>query len=138
VASERDYQVFFTKTKFHVVSLILSVGFKNVFGIFLASLARERFLEFKNIILEATINCPINSKTVMKNFSHVRLLCHSLNFMVLAHPSKKSQNHGNPFFVFVGQFSFQNDAFKLKEVFSEDGIRVFLENGLGSFQAFLI
>jgi hypothetical protein len=28
--------------------------------------------------------------------------------------------------------------FKLQEVFSEHGIRVFLENGLGRFQAFLI
>jgi hypothetical protein len=26
---------------------------------------------------------------------------------------------------------------KLQEVFSEHGIRVFIENGLGSFQAFL-
>jgi hypothetical protein len=28
----------------------------------------------------------------------------------------------------------QNDVFKLQEDFSEHGIRVFLENGLGSFQ----
>jgi hypothetical protein len=41
-------------------------------------------------------------------------------------------------FEFVGQFFFQNDAFKLQEVFSELEIRVFLENGLGSFQALLI
>jgi hypothetical protein len=41
-------------------------------------------------------------------------------------------------FEFVGQFLFQNDVFKLQEVISELGIRVFLENGLGSFQAFLI
>jgi hypothetical protein len=38
----------------------------------------------------------------------------------------------------VGQFFFQNDVFKLKEDFSVLGIRVFLENGLGSFQTFLI
>jgi hypothetical protein len=41
-------------------------------------------------------------------------------------------------FVFVGQFFFQNDVFKFQEVFSELGIRVFFENGLGSFQIFLI
>jgi hypothetical protein len=41
-------------------------------------------------------------------------------------------------FEFVGQFLFQNDVFKLQEVISEFGIRVFLENGLVSFQAFLI
>jgi hypothetical protein len=33
---------------------------------------------------------------------------------------------------------FQNDVSKLQEVFSELEIRVFLENGLGSFQTFLI
>jgi hypothetical protein len=32
----------------------------------------------------------------------------------------------------------QNDVFKLQEDFSEHGIRVFLEKGLGSFQIFLI
>jgi hypothetical protein len=40
-------------------------------------------------------NCPINSKTVMKNFSHVRLPFKSLNFMVLEFPSKKSQSDRN-------------------------------------------
>jgi hypothetical protein len=39
---------------------------------------------------------------------------------------------------FIGQFFSQNDVFKLQEVFAEHGIRVFLENGLGSFQTFLI
>jgi hypothetical protein len=39
---------------------------------------------------------PIKSTTVMKNFFHVRLLCKSLNFMVLGHPSKKPQNYENP------------------------------------------
>jgi hypothetical protein len=38
----------------------------------------------------------------------------------------------------VGQFFFQNDVFKLQEDFSELEIRVFLENGLGNFQIFLI
>jgi hypothetical protein len=33
-------------------------------------------------------------------------------------------------FEFIGQFFFQNIVFKLQEVFSEHGIRVFIENGL--------
>jgi hypothetical protein len=41
-------------------------------------------------------------------------------------------------FEFIGQFFFQNDIFKLQEVFSELEIRVFLENEAGSFQTFLI
>jgi hypothetical protein len=41
-------------------------------------------------------------------------------------------------FEYFGQFFFQNDVFKLHEDFSEHGITVFLENGLGSFQTFLI
>jgi hypothetical protein len=41
-------------------------------------------------------------------------------------------------FEFFGQFFFQNDVFKLHEDFSKHGIKVFLGNGLGSFQAFLI
>jgi hypothetical protein len=41
-------------------------------------------------------------------------------------------------FEFDGQLYFQNVVFKLQEVFSELEIRVFLENGLGSFQTFLI
>jgi hypothetical protein len=66
--------------------------------------------------------------------------------MVLGYPSKKSQNHGNPYawkifitlFELFGQFFFQNDIFKLQEDFSELGIRVILENDIGSFQTFLI
>jgi hypothetical protein len=66
--------------------------------------------------------------------------------MFLEYPSKKSQYHENPYtwkifmtiFEFVGQFFFQNDVFEIQEDFSELGIRVFLENGLGSFQTFLI
>jgi hypothetical protein len=42
-------------------------------------------------------NCPINSKTVMKIFSHEKLLCQSLNFLVLATPSKKSPKQWKPF-----------------------------------------
>jgi hypothetical protein len=41
-------------------------------------------------------------------------------------------------FEFIGQFFSQNDLIKLPRFFSELGIRVFAENGLGSFQAFLI
>jgi hypothetical protein len=41
-------------------------------------------------------------------------------------------------FEFIGQFYFQNDIFKLHEVFSKLRIRVFLENGFGSFKPFLI
>jgi hypothetical protein len=73
-------------------------------------------------------NCVINSKIAMKNFSHVRLTCKSLNFMVLGYLSMKSQNHGNPYAY----------IFKLQEDFSEVGIRVILDNGIGSFQTFLI
>jgi hypothetical protein len=38
----------------------------------------------------------------------------------------------------IGQSFFQKDVFKLQEVFSELEIRVFLVNGLESFQTFLI
>jgi hypothetical protein len=41
-------------------------------------------------------------------------------------------------FEFFGQFFFQNNVFKFQEDFPEHGIRVFLGNGLGNFQAFLI
>jgi hypothetical protein len=65
--------------------------------------------------------------------------------MVLGKLSKKSQSYGpcacNIFmiiFELFGQFFFQNDVFKLQEDFSELGIRVFLEDGLGGFQTFLI
>jgi hypothetical protein len=40
-------------------------------------------------------------------------------------------------FEFIEQF-FQNDVFKLQEVFPEIEIKVFLENGLASFQTLLI
>jgi hypothetical protein len=41
-------------------------------------------------------------------------------------------------FELVGQCLFQNDIFKLQEDFSELGIRVIFENGIRSFQTFLI
>jgi hypothetical protein len=41
-------------------------------------------------------------------------------------------------FEFIRQYFFQNDVFKIQEVFLELAIRVFLENGLGNFQTFLI
>jgi hypothetical protein len=37
----------------------------------------------------------------------------------------------------VGQFFFKNYIYKLQEVFSEHGIRVFPEKGHGSFQRYL-
>jgi hypothetical protein len=37
-------------------------------------------------------------------------------------------------FEFIGQVFFQHDVLKLEEVFSDLEIRVFLENGPGSFQ----
>jgi hypothetical protein len=39
---------------------------------------------------------------------------------------------------FIGQFFFQNYVYKLQEVFSKHGMRVFIENGLGSFQTFIV
>jgi hypothetical protein len=39
---------------------------------------------------------------------------------------------------FIGQFFFQNNVFKHQEIFSELEIRVFAENGLESFQLYLI
>jgi hypothetical protein len=41
-------------------------------------------------------------------------------------------------FKFDDYIFFQNDVFELQKVFSEHGIRVFHEKGLGSFQAFLM
>jgi hypothetical protein len=41
-------------------------------------------------------------------------------------------------FEFIGQFFFRNDGFKLQEDLFKLGIRVFFENGLGGFKAFLI
>jgi hypothetical protein len=38
----------------------------------------------------------------------------------------------------IFEFDFENDVFKLLEDFLEHEIRVFLENGLGSFQTFFI
>jgi hypothetical protein len=81
-------------------------------------------------------NCLINSKIAKEN----------LYFMVLGYTSKKSQKLGNPYawkflmsiFELVGRFFFQNDSFNLQEEFKEFGIRVILENGIGSFQTFLI
>jgi hypothetical protein len=41
-------------------------------------------------------------------------------------------------FEIIGEFFFENDVFKFQDVFSEHGITVFLDKGLGSFQKFLI
>jgi hypothetical protein len=82
----------------------------------------------------------------MKNCLNARLTCESLSLMVLGNLSKKSLNYGNPcdqkifmtIFEFIGQLFFQNDVFNLQEVLSELEIRIFLENGLRIFPAFLI
>jgi hypothetical protein len=61
-------------------------------------------LEFKKIILEEKLS------NKFKN-GHKKFLPHkisrekSLNFMVLAYQSKKSQNHGNPFLSLMIKFS---------------------------------
>jgi hypothetical protein len=71
---------------------------------------------------------------VMKIFSGVRL---SLKFRDF----QKSLTWEKIFmaiFEFIRQLVIQNYVFKIQEVFSEHGIRVFIENGLGSFQSFLI
>jgi hypothetical protein len=52
-------------------------------------------LEFKNIIFEEKLSNKF--KTIVKKFLNVRLAWKSLKFMVLGYPSKKSQNHGNPY-----------------------------------------
>jgi hypothetical protein len=39
---------------------------------------------------------------------------------------------------FIGQFFFQHDVFKLQEVFLKHGIRVCIDNGLGSFQTLIV
>jgi hypothetical protein len=43
-----------------------------------------------------------------------------------------------PIFEFVGEVFFPNKVLKFHEDFAELVMRVFLENGLGSFQIFLI
>jgi hypothetical protein len=57
--------------------------------------------------------------------------------------AKKFKNGHEKFFAgtifeFIGQFYFLNDIFKLQEVFSELVLRLFLENGFGKIQKFLI
>jgi hypothetical protein len=92
----------------------------------------EVFLEFKIIILEVKLSNKFRND--QENFSGVD------------YPSKKSQNHGNSYawkifmiiFEYIRQFFSQNDVFKLQAHFPELGIRVFLENVLGTFQTFLI
>jgi hypothetical protein len=44
------------------------------------------------------------------------------------HEKVPKPKFSRPFFGFIEQFYFQNDVFELQEVFSEHGIRVFLEN----------
>jgi hypothetical protein len=58
-------------------------------------------------------NCPINSKTVMKNFSQLRLPCKSLNLIVLGHPRKNLYSWSIiiAIFEFAGQFFFSKMMF---------------------------
>jgi hypothetical protein len=100
-------------------------------------------LEFKNIILEEKLSKKL--KNGNESFSGVRVFivlglvaCMSLNHEVQGFTALRGRNFSWPFFDFIEQFFFRNDVFKLQEVFSELEIRVFLENGIGSFQIFLI
>jgi hypothetical protein len=99
----------------HKVFLVLSFVFKTDFGMFLALLISLKYVEIsgspfsRNTLIPCSEKtswsskisfwnqkCPINSKSVIKNFFHIRLPCKYLNFMVLGYPSKKSQNLRNP------------------------------------------
>jgi hypothetical protein len=77
----------------------------------------------------------MNSKMAMKNFSHERLPCASVYKQEVP---KVWKPYTYKMFMTIFEFFLQNNVFKLKEDFSEHGIRVFLENGLRSFQTFLI
>jgi hypothetical protein len=85
-------------------------------------------VEFKNIILEEKLSKKLNfllgCPKTMKFRDLQRSLAWEKIFMAV--------------FAFIGQFFFQNNVFKLQEIFSELEIIVFIENGLGSFQPFLI
>jgi hypothetical protein len=72
VAWERDHKVFY-EIKVHVASLILSLVFKTVFGIFLSPLVcikSVKCLEASNILEEKLSNKLKNSHD---NFSGVRV-----------------------------------------------------------------
>jgi hypothetical protein len=117
---------------------------KSVLKEYSDSKVEKDFLEFINIIVEAKLS--IKFKNGNEKFRPRKT---SLSISGLHEFSISKQEvpiRGNPFswkicmtiFELVVQFYIQNDFFKLQEVFSEHGIRVFLENGLGSFQTFLI
>jgi hypothetical protein len=98
-------------------------------------------LEFKNIILEEKLSNKL--KNGHENFSGVRV-----SIVLLGYPKTMKfrdlqrsltwEKYCMTVFEFIGQFFFQNDFFKLQEVFSKHEIRVFLEIKLGSFQTSLI
>jgi hypothetical protein len=82
---------------------------KSVFNGYCDHMLWKDFLEFKNIILEEKLSIKFKN-------GHIK-------------PLRLKPLRMNPF---------QNYGFKLQEDFSEDGIRVFLEKGLWSFQILLI
>jgi hypothetical protein len=102
------------------------------------------FLEFKNIILEEKLSEKF--KIGQQNFSGVKVSIAWVFLLGYPKTLKVRDLQGSlsweKFFItvfeFIGQLCFQNDVFKLQEVFSELEIRLFLENGLESFQTFLI
>jgi hypothetical protein len=101
------------------------------------------FVEFKNIVLEEKLSNKY--KNIHENFSGVRIsMVLGLHFL-LGYPKtlKFRDLQGAlrvrkflwPFLKLLDNFS---SKMMLQEVFSEHEIRVFIENGLGSFQTFLI
>jgi hypothetical protein len=115
VAWERDHKVFY-EIKVYVVSLVPNC-FWNVFSTSgLSQIGKIRNVwklpspfswntliscsEKSSWSLKTSFskkNCQINSKTVIKKFLPRKISREkSLNFMVMAYLSKKSQNHGNP------------------------------------------
>jgi hypothetical protein len=85
----------------------------------------------------------IQKQQVMKIFSHVRLTCKSLIFMVEGYPSKKSQIYGNPFTLkifkpilkIVGQSKMM--LINFKKTFQNLGSEYFLRTDLEVSRHFL-
>jgi hypothetical protein len=90
---------------------------------------------FKNIILKEKLSSKFNNDH--ENFSRVHGFPKTMRFGDLQ-GSRTREKFFMTIFGFIGQFIFQNNVFKLQEVFSELEIRVFVENGLESFQLYLI
>jgi hypothetical protein len=88
MASQRDNKVFYKNQS--------KRGFESSFQNCFWNLSEKTSWSLKTSFRMKI--CKINSKTVMKNFFHVRLTCKSLNFMVLGYPSKETKT----IFEFVG------------------------------------